>query len=167
MNTGWIKLYRKSFDNKLYFAEPFTRWQAWCDLLLLANTKSGSFIKRGIKVDVEPGQVGHDIDTLAQRWRWSRGKVNRFISVLETEHQVVRQKSNVTTLISIANWATYQPDSRANGRANDIPDGHQTNMNKNNKKKEKERTSDFSNFSNEQQPRRISAAELIQRNLKS
>lgn len=113
-DLGWIKLHRSSFNNRLYFSEPFTRWQAWCDLLLLANHKSGMFRVRGIKVEVLRGQTGFSSVELADRWRWSRGKVNRFLDELKDEQQIVQQKSNVTTLISIVNYDKYQADSAAN-----------------------------------------------------
>ena len=29
--AGFIKLYRKTEEDELYFKEPFTKWQAWCD----------------------------------------------------------------------------------------------------------------------------------------
>lgn len=126
MAEGWIKLHRKLMENPLYFSEPFTKCQAWIDLLLLANMKDGFFFKRGIKVDVKRGQIGYDIESLAKRWMWSRGKVERFISILESDYQVVRQKSNVTTLISIVNFNSYQENSKPNDTPNSKPNGHQT-----------------------------------------
>ena len=82
-------------------------------MLLLANHKDAFFYKRGVKVDVKIGQVGYDIESLSKRWQWSRGKVERFIKQLENEQQVVRQKSNVTTLISIVKYKEYQSDGNA------------------------------------------------------
>lgn len=126
-------------DNPLYFSEPFSRTQAWIDLLILANHKEGYFFKRGIKVTVSIGQVGYDMDSLAKRWQWSRGKVERFISHLENEGNIVRQKNNVTTLLSIVKYKEYQADSKTDSKAN----GHQTvkqtdtNKNDNNVKNEK------------------------------
>jgi hypothetical protein len=140
---GWIKLYRKITENPLYFSEPFTRAQAWIDLLLIANSKDGYFFKRGIKVDVKRGQVGYDLDTLSKRWKWSRGKAERFISVLENDNQIVRQKNNITTLISITNYEVYQESSKANNKTSSKANGHQivkqteTNKNDKNDKKEK------------------------------
>jgi len=131
---GWIKLHRKIIDNPYYFSEPFTRSQAWVDLLLIANNKPGMFYKRGIRVEVERGQVGYDIETLAHRWKWSRGKVERFISGLEKDSQIVRQKNNVTTLISICNYNIYQSDSKADNKASSKANGHQTDTNKKEKK---------------------------------
>ena len=126
---GWIKLHRKIVENPYYFSEPFTRSQAWIDLIILANHKENFFFKRGIKVIVKVGEVGYDLDTLGKRWKWSRGKVERFVNELENDKQIVRQKTNVTTLISIVNYILYQTDGKAKEKTNNKPnskaDGHQ------------------------------------------
>jgi len=119
--SGWIKLHRKITDNPLYFSEPFTRSMAWVDMLLIANHTDNFFFKRGMRVDIKTGQIGYDLDTLSKRWKWSRGKVERFLQMLEKDEQIVRQKTNVTTLISIVNYKEYQTDDKANRKANDKP----------------------------------------------
>lgn len=119
--SGWIKLHRKITDNPLYFSEPFTRSMAWVDMLLIANHTDNFFFKRGIRVDIKTGQIGYDLDTLGKRWKWSRGKVERFLQMLEKDEQIVRQKTNVTTLISIVNYKEYQTDDKPNRKANDKP----------------------------------------------
>lgn len=125
---GWIKLHRKLTENPLYFSEPFSRSMAWIDMLLIANHSDNYFFKRGIRVDVKVGQIGYDLDSLGKRWKWSRGKVERFILMLENDKQIVRQKTNVTTLISIVNYKEYQtddkPNSKPNSKANDKPNGN-------------------------------------------
>ncbi len=108
MMEGYIFLHRKIINNQYYFSEPFTRISAWVDLLLLANYKYGMFYKRGIKVEVKRGQVGYDSESLAKRWKWSRGKVLRFLKELENDNQIVQEKSHVTNLISIVNYNQYQ-----------------------------------------------------------
>lgn len=133
--SGWIKIHRKIMDNPMYHAEPFTRMQAWVDLLLIANHKEGHIIQRGIRVVVKRGQVGYGLETLASRWKWSRGKVERFILILETDGQIVRQKNNVTTLLSIVKYEDYQADDNAENKASKKPsskaNGQQTDTNKN------------------------------------
>jgi hypothetical protein len=116
---GWIKLHRASFSNAMYFSETFTRWQAWCDLLLLANHKEKWVRIRGIKVLIKRGQTGFSMPELAIRWRWSKGKVIRFLNELEIEQQIVLQKNNVTTLISITKYSSYQDSDTANEFASD------------------------------------------------
>ena len=132
---GWIKIHRCLLENPIYNCEPFDRTHAWIDLLLLANHKEGYFYKRGIRVDVKEGQVGYDIDSLGKRWKWSRGKVERFLNSLENDQNIVRQKNNVTTLISIVKYKEYQ----TNDNANEHQTIKQTNTNKNVKKEKNEK----------------------------
>lgn len=122
--SGWIRLHRKITENPLYFSEPFNRSMAWIDLLLLANHSENYFFKRGIRVDIKVGQIGYDLDSLAKRWKWSRGKVERFILMLENDNQVIRQKTNVTTLISIVNYKEYQTDDKPNRKPSSKANGN-------------------------------------------
>lgn len=126
MASGWIKIHRKITDNPLYFAEPFTRIQAWIDLLLLANHKEGFFYVRGNQVTVGRGQVGMSQENLAQRWRWSRGKVNRYLKDLENMGQITQQKNRITTVISICNYEKYQDDNTTDNATDNTTDGQQT-----------------------------------------
>lgn len=139
---GWIKIHRKIMDNPLYLSEPFTRMQAWIDLLLLANHKEGFFYVRGNKVVVGRGQVGTSSRTLASRWQWSRGKVERFLKDLENDNQIEPQKNNVITLISICNYDDYQntePQTEPQTSRRQTTDEPQTDRNKNDKKEKNEK----------------------------
>lgn len=127
-NTGWIKLHRNIMDSPDWLAEPFTRAQAWIDLLLLANHKPGFIRKRGIMVAVDRGQVGYSEEALACRWQWSRGKTRRFLSELvrlsQISHRIsektVQKNASVSSLIHIVNYDKHQmngtEDRTENGR---------------------------------------------------
>ena len=78
-------------------------------MILLANHKRRSVFIRGIEVIVDRGQIARGEATLASRWRWSRGKVRRFLCDLQTRQQIVQQKSRIITLITILNYNRYQP----------------------------------------------------------
>lgn len=116
--VGWIKLHRKLQENDLWLSEPFSRGQAWVDLLLLCNHKPSFIRARGIKVSIDRGQCGWSQVKLAERWKWSRGKVIRFLDELETVQQIVQEKNNVTSLITIVNYCDYQSDDTADDTAN-------------------------------------------------
>lgn len=107
-NKGWIKMYRKSVDDPMYFSEKFTRWQAWCDLLLLAQHKQSIIYIRGNKVEINAGQLAISQERLAVRWQWSRTKVVGFLSELEAEKKIEQQKSFIITIISICKFNEYQ-----------------------------------------------------------
>ena len=105
LRRGFIKLWRSSVDNKFYFTEPFTRWQAWVDLLLLTQHKEYTITIRGISVIIKKGQVAVAEETLAQRWKWSRNKVRRYLAqisaktIQQTIHQNSLNKTIETTTI--------------------------------------------------------------------
>ena len=102
------------------------------------NHKSGFIRARGIKIEVKRGQVGTSQEALSKRWKWSRGKVLRFLNELEMEQQIVQQKNNVTSLLSITNYDEYQTSSTANGTTNEHQTVQQTDTNKNDKNKKNE-----------------------------
>lgn len=112
ISGGWIKLHRCIQDNPVWNDEPFTRGQAWVDLLLIANHQDGTIRRRGIRVSVKRGEVAHAYRTLADRWKWSIGKVQRFMDELKTDGQLHfrtdTESVSVTTLIVITNYERYQ-----------------------------------------------------------
>lgn len=72
---SWIKVFRNIEKSWLWEERPFSRGQAWIDLLLLAKFRDGSFInRRGNLVDAKKGHVYRSISSLADRWGWSRKK---------------------------------------------------------------------------------------------
>lgn len=115
MEQGFIILHRKVCENWLWLSEPFSKSQAWIDLLLLANHSDGSFFIRGVKVGVKRGQIGKSETSLSQRWKWSRGKVRAFLKLLETEQQIKQHKSPIINIIEIINYDLYQ---KMNNRMN-------------------------------------------------
>lgn len=105
---GWICLHRKLFDSDFWKCEPFSRGQAWVDLLLLANHKDSFFYKRGVKVEVKRGQLARSEVELSDRWKWSRTKVRKFLNDLKKEQQINVSKSFVTQVVTINNYSKYQ-----------------------------------------------------------
>lgn len=119
-------LHRKIIDNPYYFAEKFTKVMAWIDLLLLANHSKRIINIRGVEIEINRGQLARSEETLAKRWKWSRGKVRRFLSSLKSKQQIEQQKNNVTTLITIVNYNEYQKRDTTTGTPDRTTDGHQT-----------------------------------------
>ncbi len=150
---GWIKLHRGLLDNDLWRSEPFSRGQAWVDLLLLANHKESFFYKRGNKVIVKRGQVGRSSVELSDRWNWSRTKINKFLKDLQKEQQIILHKSTVTQLITIVNYDTYQEKEQQTGQQKDSrrtaeeqqKDTYKNDKKEKNEKNDKERSKDIVN----------------------
>ena len=93
MDDGYIELHRAIRKNFLWKDKPFTKGQAWIDLLMDARYNQGGYFKRGIWIALDRGQVGRSELTLADNWGWSRGKVRRFLEKLKNEQMVtLKQK---------------------------------------------------------------------------
>ena len=131
MDKGYIRLFRSIQNSDDWTAEPFTRSQAWIDLLLLANY-TDSFIRiRGIKVQIKRGQIGWSEQRLSERWKWSRNKFRRFINELKTKQQIIRkpiqQNLRLTSFITIINYDKYQlsetTESTSNETSNETSKG--------------------------------------------
>ena len=108
---SWIKVFRNIEKSWLWEERPFSRGQAWIDLLLLAKFRDGSFInRRGNMVDAKKGHVYRSISSLADRWGWSRKKVDHFFDQLETENmiKVNKKRASEETSIFIVNYSRYQ-----------------------------------------------------------
>ena len=92
----WIKLWKKSDRNSLYFEEPFDKWHAWQDLLLLADYS---------------GTVKTSLRRLKTRWNWT--SVRQVVKHLETLSETGQITINGTpsgTVITIVKWGKYQKD---------------------------------------------------------
>ncbi len=105
---GYVSIWRKIQDSKLWLSEPFTRAQAWIDLVLMANHKETFFFIRGNKVTVKRGQLARGENYFADRWGWSRNKVRNFLKLLKTEQQIEQQKTAAINIITIKNYNFYQ-----------------------------------------------------------
>jgi hypothetical protein len=166
---GWIKLYRKLTENPLWLCEPFTRGQAWVDLILMANHKPDFFYKRGVKINVERGQVGISEVGLSDRWKWSRTRVRKFLNDLEKEHQIEQHKTNVTQVITIINYEEYQQkeqqtiqqeDSRRTAEEQQKDTNKNDKNEKNEKKKERESKNLFDSVPESPDPSKIDFQKL-------
>ena len=95
--------------------EVFTKWQAWCDLILIAYHSPTDMFIRNVKIRAKRGNVYMSVHELAGRWRWSRGKVDRFLRYLETDGRIKVNPSNIINSITILNYEKFQQNA-PNGR---------------------------------------------------
>lgn len=123
-------MHRRMLNNPMWLSEPFTRAQAWVDMLLIANRNPSYLRIRGNRIDIPVGGIGRSNESLCERWKWSRGKLNRYLKELEKDGQIVQQKSRVLSVITICNYEHYQvgdtTDSTTDGTTDGTTDEHQT-----------------------------------------
>jgi len=113
--NGWIKLHRQIQDCWIWFDEPFTKAQAWIDLLLLANHKEKKISINGKPVVIQRGQYHTSVCKLASRWKWNRKTVSRFLDVLENDHMLSQVRTSTGTTITIENYDVFQDEGTTVG----------------------------------------------------
>ena len=123
-DNGWIKYYRKSERNKLYFSEPFDRWHAWTDLLLMCNP----YDPKNENPKGKPGTLKTSLEALRIRWSWnSKHKVREFLGTLAGTFMIDLKTSKGKdggVLITIKNFEDYQKEREHKKKAQKKDDGN-------------------------------------------
>lgn len=105
---GWIKLFRKIVNHWLYFAEPFDRFHAFMDLLILCNRSDSKIMIDGVLSNIGCGEMITSIRSLCERWKWSNTKVKRFLNELEDDEMITVKSDSKKTVIKVHNYEKYQ-----------------------------------------------------------
>ena len=103
--TRDIWLHRELQDNPLWNSEPFSKGQAWVDMLLRANHQRNEFIIGNELIVVERGQFFTSELKLAEKWKWSRKKVRAYLSLLKTLKMATTVGTSKGTMVTIENYA--------------------------------------------------------------
>jgi len=108
MQQGWITIHRKILDNFLWEDKPFSRGQAWIDLLLIANHEDKTTLFNGKMIEVKRGQKITSLRQLGDRWGWSISKVKYFFQQLKHEKMLDYKSDTKKTVYTIVNYSDYQ-----------------------------------------------------------
>lgn len=106
MHRGYIKLWRKVFDNP-YMRKP-ENLHLWVTLLFEATHKEVEYVWNGRKIILQPGQFITGRKKLSTYTGLSESMVERSLKTFEIEQQIEQQKSSTSRLITIINWDKYQ-----------------------------------------------------------
>lgn len=122
-NVGWVKISRAIQEHWVWDEKPFSRGQAWIDLILMAKHSNEKFLdRRGKLVDGERGYIYRSERSLAERWGWSRKKVAGFLSQLAQDNmiEISKKRASERTTIFIVNYNEFQSIG-ASKRASEEP----------------------------------------------
>ena len=106
--AGWQKIYRDIQEHWLWEDKPFSRGQAWIDLILLVNHEDNKTLIDGELIEVKRGSKITSLRKLADQWGWSTTKVKKFLELLQKEQMIKFESDNKKTLVSIENYSVYQ-----------------------------------------------------------
>ena len=104
MNRGYIRLWRKFAEHEFWREKRiYSRAEAWIDIM--------AFLARGTaNAEMDRGQFLGSVRHLAQKWRWSKSAVHRFLEDLEARgmirslgHQMGQQLGH----FSVCEYSTY------------------------------------------------------------
>ncbi|MFL0167701.1 hypothetical protein [Candidatus Clostridium helianthi] len=106
--AGWQKIYRDIQDHWLWEDKPFSRGQAWIDLILTVNHEDNKTLIDGELLEVKRGSKITSLRKLADQWGWSTTKVKKFLEMLERDKMITYKSDNKKTSVTIENYSVYQ-----------------------------------------------------------
>ncbi len=113
-DKGWVSLYRSIQDHWLWQEKPFSKGQAWMDLLLLANHKDNKFLLGNELIKVEKGSFITSQKKLMQRWGWGSEKTRTFLKLLDSDGMIRFEANKKRTTITIVHYDSYQNQNGSN-----------------------------------------------------
>lgn len=110
MDQGWIKLYRKLLESRVFQNEGLLKVWVWC--LLKANHE-GKWVSlktgKGItEVWVNPGEFIFGRKKAAKELKMNPETIRKRTQKLKSMQNLTTQNKTHYTLVSIINWDTYQ-----------------------------------------------------------
>ena len=114
---GWISLHRSIEKNWLWEDKPFSKGQAWVDILLMVNHEDKKVALGNDLIVVPRGSRITSIRKLCTRWGWSNTKVRAFLKMLEHDKMLCQKNDTKTTLLTVVNYSVYQdPENEKTSR---------------------------------------------------
>lgn len=114
--TTFFTIDRKLLESEWWISEPFTKPQAWVDLIGMANYNDVKRMEGDQMVTYSRGSVVTSVRTLANRWHWSQEKVRNYLAALESDSMASTKKSARGIVVTLENYAFYQDTRRKTER---------------------------------------------------
>jgi hypothetical protein len=106
MDNGYVKIFRTLQDKGYYKDSEYVH--LWVHLLMSASWKEKEYLFNGFLHVLQPGQFITGRNSLSKDTGIHRSKIDRILTLFESEHQIEQQKTNKFRIISICNWDKYQ-----------------------------------------------------------
>lgn len=112
---GVFAVDRGIWDHPAFADEPLTEREAWQWLIGEASFKARSRNIAGRVVELKRGQLAASVRFMADRWKWGKSSVGRFLAKLKTETMIGTDIGTGILVISICNYDKYQRVSLPTG----------------------------------------------------
>lgn len=105
---SWFKIHRDLQYNWLWQIKPFSKGQAWVDLIMIASHCDKTFSYGGEPINIHRGEIITSEVKLMDKWGWSKSKVRKFLETLQRENMIELKKDRKKTTIQIVKYSVYQ-----------------------------------------------------------
>lgn len=155
MRTGWIKLYRSIEDNWIWSSERFSYQAAWIDLLVMVNHEDKKIMVNGQLIVIHAGQKLTSIRKLADRWKWGKDRVTKFLDMLQSDGMIYRDsRTRSGTLVTIVNYGLFQSKDEQAGTRSGTQTGTQAGTRLGTQTSHKQELKNDKEVKNNKRPRR-------------
>jgi hypothetical protein len=117
--SGWLKLHR-ALSTHAISSDPQTL-SVWVHILMLANFVESKKVVNGKMITIHPGQLITSRASLATRVGVSESKIQRVLSLLESEQQIEQLTNSRYRLITVLAWDKYQGGEQPDEQPANIP----------------------------------------------
>jgi len=107
VSGGFVLMHRGVRDHWIW-NEPHSSYQAFSDLIFSANWCEATIRFDGQLVALSRGQFVTSELKLADSWKWSRGKVARFLKLLIQDKMIQVERISKGSIVTINNYEKYQ-----------------------------------------------------------
>lgn len=114
-DKGFLIIQRELFDHWIWNEKPYSKGQAWIDMIRLANYANKKFRIGTDTVSIPRGSFFTSLKHLSDRWGWSLKKTRLFLTLLENEKMATTKGQSKGTLVTIVNYAKYQSLGQTKG----------------------------------------------------
>jgi len=131
VSERWTPIYDRMFDpdHELAKGDPACQRWAFMDLCHMAQWKDGARVVGGTVIKLPRGCFLASVRYLAERWKWSKNRADRFLAALQhPEVGKIRHESvnRYGTVYRIVNYDVYANPRDTHGDANEDANGTQT-----------------------------------------
>lgn len=124
--AGWVKVHRDIQNCWIWEDKPFSRGQAFIDLILMVNHEDKKIMFNGSLIEIKRGSGITSLRKLGENWGWSSKKVKHFLEQLQSDKMLSYKSDSKKTLVTIENYSLYQ--------SRDFEKKHQSDSEENQKK---------------------------------
>lgn len=110
MHRGYIKLWRKSIDSRIFKNEKLWKVWTWC-LLKASHKRQWVTMNSGkieIEIEISPGQFVFGRESAAKELRMPQSSVRNRMEKLKKTQNLAIKPDRQYSIISIMNWESYQ-----------------------------------------------------------